>query len=131
MMAHPYHHARSSVKRWGGTVEDYLPLHEWFDASKQILADFRHRALRHHAEGIFMLEALFGRTITLSTGKVIPTRWVGEQHVQEDLGRIPSFAEWALAIRPERWMAKALKLSKILEAEEKQEAQPDDHRGQD
>jgi len=130
-MAHPYHHARSSVKRWGGTVEDYLPLHEWFDASKQILADFRHRALRHHAEGIFMLEALFGRTITLSTGKVIPTRWVGEQHVQEDLGRIPSFAEWALAIRPERWMAKALKLSKILEAEEKQEAQPDDHRGQD
>ena len=78
-----------------------------------------------------MLEALFGRTITLSTGKVIPTRWVGEQHVQEDLGRIPSFAEWALAIRPERWMAKALKLSKILEAEEKQEAQPDDHRGQD
>lgn len=130
-MAHPYHHARSSVKRWGGTVEDYLPLHEWFDASKQILADFRHRALRHHAEGIFMLEALFGRTITLSTGKVIPTRWVGEQHVQEDLGRIPSFAEWALAIRPERWMGQALKLSKILEAEEKQEAQPDDQRGQD
>ena len=48
-MAHPYHHALSSVKKWGGTVDDYLPHHEFFDASKLILADFRHRALRHHA----------------------------------------------------------------------------------
>jgi hypothetical protein len=27
------------------------------DESKAITADFRHRALRHHAEGIFMLGA--------------------------------------------------------------------------
>jgi hypothetical protein len=56
------------------------------DQSKAIAGDFRHRALRHHAEGIFMLETIFGPTITLSTGRVIPTRWVGEQHVQQDLG---------------------------------------------
>ena len=54
-MAHPYHHALSSVKKWGGTVDDYIDLHSWFDASKLILADFRHRALRHHAEGIFLM----------------------------------------------------------------------------
>jgi hypothetical protein len=30
-MAHPYHHALSSVKKWGGEVSDYLPLHTWFD----------------------------------------------------------------------------------------------------
>ncbi len=54
-MAHPYHHALSSVKKWGGEVSDYLPLHTWFDQSKAIAGDFRHRALRHHAEGIFML----------------------------------------------------------------------------
>lgn len=53
-MAHPYHHALSSVKKWGGTVGDTLAVHAWFDASKSITADFRHRALRHHAEGIFM-----------------------------------------------------------------------------
>ena len=80
-MAHPYHHALSSVKKWGGEVSDYLPLHTWFDQSKSIAGDFRHRALRHHAEGIFMLETIFGPTLTLSTGRVIPTRWVGEQHV--------------------------------------------------
>lgn len=106
-MAHPYHHALSSVRQWGGTAEDYLALHAWFDESKSILADYRHRALRHHAEGIFMLERLHGPTITLSTRRIIPTRWVGEQHVREDLGRIPSFADWARAIRPEAWMGRA------------------------
>jgi hypothetical protein len=30
-MAHPYHHALSSAKKWGGEVSDYLPLHAWFD----------------------------------------------------------------------------------------------------
>jgi hypothetical protein len=53
-MAHPYHHALSSVKKWGGTVDDFIAVHTWFDQSKEITADFRHRALRHHAEGIFM-----------------------------------------------------------------------------
>ena len=98
-MAHPYHHALSSQKSWGGAVEDTLSIHDWFDASKMILADFRHRALRHHAEGIFMAETIFGQTITLSSGRIIPVRWIGEQHVREDLGRIPSFADWARAIR--------------------------------
>lgn len=113
-MAHPYHHALSSVRKWGGTVDDYLALHSWFDESKEITADFRHRALRHHAEGIFMLEKIFGPTLTLSTGKIIPVRWVGEQHVREDLGCIPSFADWALAIHPQRWMGQSQKLSQEL-----------------
>lgn len=109
-MAHPYHHALSPVKKWGGSVEDYLSIHAWFDASKEITADFRHRALRHHAEGIFMAETIFGLTITLSTLRVIPTRWVGEQHVREDLGFIPSFADWVKAIRPEPWMGRAQRI---------------------
>jgi hypothetical protein len=109
-MAHPYHHALSSVRIWGGTEDEYLPVHAWFDESKAIIADFRHRALRHHAEGIFMAERLFGTTLTLSTGRVIPVRWIGEQHVREDLGRIPSFADWVRAIRPEPWMGRATNL---------------------
>ena len=57
-----------------------------------------------------MAETLFGFTITLSTGRVIPVRWIGEQHVREDLGFIPSFADWVKAIRPEPWMGRAVKL---------------------
>jgi hypothetical protein len=77
IVAHPYHHALSSVKKWGGTVEDYQRIHDWFDESKKIIADFRHRALRHHAEGIFMAETIFGTTITISTGREVP---VGQSH---------------------------------------------------
>jgi hypothetical protein len=88
--------------------EDYLALHQWFDEpSKLIIADFRHRALRHHAEGIFQLERQYGVTITLSTGRVVPVRLIGEQHVREDLGFIPSFADWVRCIRPEPWMGRA------------------------
>lgn len=103
-MAHCYFHALSSVRKWGGRPEDYLPLHQWFDQSKAILADPRHRALRHHTEGIFMLEALFGATIVNADGRTVPVRLVGEQHVREDLGSIPSFADWARLITPQAWM---------------------------
>ena len=71
-MGHCYHHALSSVKKWGGAPEDYMPLHQWFDESKAITADFRHRALRHHAEGTCMLERFFGPTITISTATFTP-----------------------------------------------------------
>lgn len=48
--------------------------------------------------------------ISQHNGKAIPTRWVGEQHVREDLGRIRSFADWVRAIRPEPWMGRATTL---------------------
>lgn len=107
---HPYHHALSSVHRWGGTVEDYLPVHDWFDESKAILADFRHRALRHHTEGIFLCEKIFGPTLTNRDGRVIPVRWVGEQHVKEDLGFIPSAQDWLKNLMPRPWMRRTGKL---------------------
>jgi hypothetical protein len=106
VMAHPYHHATSSAKRWGGTPEDYLGIHEWFDETKAHHADFRHRALRHHAEGIFLCERIFGVTLTNSDGRAIPVRWVGEQHVREDLGVIPAATDWLREIAPRAWMAR-------------------------
>jgi len=51
-MAHPLKHAESSAKKFGGKPDDYLVIHNWFDESKAFLGDFRHRALRHHCEGI-------------------------------------------------------------------------------
>ena len=118
-MANPYHHALSSVRKWGGTTEDYQAIHDWFDASKEIHGDFRHRALRHHTQGIFECERVFGHTITLSTGRVIPVRWIGEQHVIEDCGFIPSFSDWCKQIQPLPWMNKPQRLSRELEKEEK------------
>ena len=42
-MAHPLEHAKNSARKFGGAAEDYLPIHEWFDESKAMLADVRHR----------------------------------------------------------------------------------------
>jgi len=74
------------------------------DESKAFLGDFRYRALRHHAEGIFLAEKLFGVAIVNSDGNQVPVRYVGEQHVREDLGRIPTAQDWLLQIKPQRWM---------------------------
>jgi hypothetical protein len=103
-MAHPLDHAKSTARKWGGTPEDYLAIHQWFDESKAFIADIRHRALRHHAEGIFMAEKFFGVVLINSDGKQVPIRYIGEQHVKEDLGRIPSVQDWFSRIVPERWM---------------------------
>jgi hypothetical protein len=103
-MAHPIEHARNSAKKFGGKPEDYLAIHRWFDESKAFFPDFRHRALRHHTEGISLAERMFGVTIVNSDGKRIPVRYIGEQHVKEDLGRIPTVQDWLSQIRPERWM---------------------------
>ncbi len=103
-MAHPLKHAESSARKFGGKAEDYLPIHNWFDESKAFFSDFRHRALRHHAEGIFLAESLFGIAIVNSDGAQVPVRYVAEQHVREDLGRIPTAQDWLLQIRPQRWM---------------------------
>jgi hypothetical protein len=105
-MAHPYHHALSSARQFGGVPADYQQIHDWFDASKASCATWQHRALRHHAEGIFLCEQVFGTTIPTSTGRRIPVRWIGEQHVREDLGRIPAAADWLRAITHQAWMTR-------------------------
>ena len=105
-MAHSYHHAVSSARSFGGQPDDYIAIHSWLDRSKEIVADFRHRALRHHAEGCFAAEALFGVTLTNSDGREVPVRLIAEQHIAEDLGHIPSFADWVRCIRPEPWMGR-------------------------
>jgi hypothetical protein len=97
-MAHPLKHAENSARKFGGRPQDYLPIHNWFDKSKAFLADFR------HAEGIFLAERLFGVAIVNGDGKQVPVRYVGEQHVREDLGRIPTAQDWLLQIKPQRWM---------------------------
>jgi hypothetical protein len=85
-------------------VNEHNPSPTWFDESKSYVADFRHRALRHHAEGIFMAERIFGSTILNSDGKAVPVRYLGEQHVKKNLGRIPSFHDWIQELPTRPWM---------------------------
>lgn len=103
-MAHPIRHAESSSRKFGGGAEAYLALHRWFDQSKAHFPDFRHRALLHHTAGIFLAEAVFGVSILNSEGRAVPVRYLGEQHVVEDLGRIPTLQDWLVNLKPTPWM---------------------------
>lgn len=114
-MAHPYHHAVSTCNRWGGSPDDYLAIHSWFDASKELFGDFRHRALRHHTHGIFECEAEFGEVVVNSDGRMVPVRLIGEQHVREDCGFLPTPQDWLRCIQPEPWMNKPRQLSRELD----------------
>jgi hypothetical protein len=55
-MAHPMQHCKSSVKKWGGQLSDYQPIHDWFDETKAWIGHSKHRMFRHHSEGIFECE---------------------------------------------------------------------------
>lgn len=111
-MGHAFDHAMSSVKRFGGKPEDYVKIHEWFDEPKGWCCDFRSRMVRHHAEGIHEAVKIFGIVITNSNGEKIPVSLIGEYHVMEDCGRIPSFVDWVKGIIPEPWMNTPKRLRK-------------------
>jgi hypothetical protein len=100
-MAHPYHHALRSAKLFGGIAEDYLAVHNWFDETKAFLPDLRHRA-----EGIFLCEKILGVTLRNSAGRDVPVRLVGEQHVKDDLGWIPTVKDWLGNLQVQPWMGR-------------------------
>jgi hypothetical protein len=126
-VADPWHHAVSAARAWGGTPEDYLEIEKFFDESKALMTDPRHRALRHHSEGVELACRVFGQTLKVELkearaphpgrAKMIPVRWIGERHIREDLGYVPSAVDWLRAIQFEPWMNHSRRLSRELEEE--------------
>lgn len=109
-MSEYYYHAVSSSKRFGGKPEDYVEVHRWLDRFKFNMPDFRHRAMTHHSQGIGECVSYFGDTLTISTGAKIPVKAICEQHILEDLGSIPTLADWLRHLKPKSWMSPTAKL---------------------
>jgi hypothetical protein len=106
-MAKPLYHALSSVKKHGGTIEDYIEIHNLMDSSKIAFADNRHRALTHNSWFInSIIEKVFGVYITNADGKKIPTKQIAEQHVLEDYGMrfIPTAQDFLENLASANWM---------------------------
>ncbi|GAA1526476.1 hypothetical protein GCM10009827_049090 [Dactylosporangium maewongense] len=124
-----WHHAVSAARKWGGTPEDYIELEEFLDSSKKIIGDVRHRSLYHHTEGVWLCQRIFGRTIEVSRsagGTVqVPVRLIAERHVLEDLGWLPSPADYIAGMPIAPWMSgaqrKQLPLSHLLQSEPRTE----------
>lgn len=105
-----WNHAQSAARKWGGAPEDYLPIHEFIDSSKQVIGDVRHRSLYHHTMGVYLCQKIFGDTLAVRKEHSIvrvPVRLVAERHIIEDLGWLPSPADYisGMAIKP--WMSGA------------------------
>ena len=63
-----------------------------------------------------MAERFFGTVITNSDDRDVPVRFIGEQHVTEDCGFIPTVADWLIHIKAQPWMKRVgKKLSQTLE----------------
>lgn len=105
-----WYHAVSASHKWGGTPEDYLPIEEFIDSSKQVIGDARHRSLYHHTLGVFLCEKVFGKTLTVSKNKnsiQVPVRLIAERHIEEDLGWLPSPKDYIDGMLLKPWMSGA------------------------
>ena len=103
----PHIHAKSSVKKFGGKLEDYLEIHKLLDSSKAAFADNRHRALTHNSWFInTILPRIFGDTIVNNDGKIISVIDIAERHLLEDFGMqfIPSVQDYLIEMKHEPWM---------------------------
>jgi hypothetical protein len=107
-MGNPLQHALSSVKKFGGVVEDYIWIHQIMDASKRYIPDWRHRALFHNTFGIHMMEEfIIGPTFSRKFDEVVmDTRTVVSEHIKEDLaGVIPTPADFLKELPLSYWMS--------------------------
>ena len=109
----PYCHARNNVKKYKGVVEDYLPIHDFLDSSKAHFADMRHRTLLHSSFGCYLAEQVFGHNIKNSSGINVSVRDICEQHIIEDMGRIPSVGDYLNNMQLQPWMGGPVSKKKV------------------
>lgn len=75
-----------------------MDIHEFLDQTKAHVADMRHRAILHNSFGIYLAQQVFGMVRMNSDGREYSVRDIAEDHVLEDLGRIPDLAQVIKAI---------------------------------
>lgn len=117
----PWVHAKNSVKKFGGKPEDYIKIHEWFDQTKAGHADMRHRAILHNSMGCYICAQVFGdenQNIINSDGREIPVRDIAEQHIIEDMGRIPSLSDYLNEMPLYDWLGGPKKTVKFISIKE-------------
>lgn len=104
----PYDHAKNSVRIWGGKIENYLPIHDLLDLPKIAHPDMRHRSIMHNAMGVMIAEMAFGpfQSFLKADGTVanVATRAICERHILEDVGFLPTVADYLESLVLQDWM---------------------------
>jgi hypothetical protein len=107
-----YHSKSSNVKRWGGSVECYLPIHELLDSPKATMNNNTSRMLTHNIWFCYqIIPKIFGYNITNSDGKSVDTVDIAMLHVSEDFKHrfIPTAQDYLKHLDVQPWMCNGVK----------------------
>ncbi len=103
----PLYHSKSSVKRWGGKVEDYIQIHELLDSPKTTMNNNTSRMLTHNIWFCYhIIPKIFGYNITNSDGRSVDTVDIAMLHVSEDfrMQGIPTVQDYLENMVVQPWM---------------------------
>lgn len=111
----PFIHSSSSVRKYGGKIEDYQDIHDFLDSSKESYPNIKHRALYHHSVGCYLVERIFGVTRINSDGKLYSPRDIAEDHIIEDCGYIPTIEDWLKDLPIKPWFSNPVTNKRIID----------------
>jgi hypothetical protein len=108
-VSHPYYHALSASRHFGGEWQDYIEIQRWLDQTKGHIADARHRLLLHNDFGVDLCEGIFGDALArASDGGEVAVGEIARRHIEEDFGgHMPTVDECFRRAPLESWMAEA------------------------
>lgn len=111
-MANPLIHSKSSVKRWGGKVEDYIEIHELIDSPKATMNNNTSRTLTHNTWFAYtIIPRIFGYNITNSDGKSVDVVDIAMLHIAEDFRMkfVPTPQDYLKNMKVQPWMCNGVK----------------------
>lgn len=111
-MANPLIHSKSSVKRWGGNVSDYISIHELLDSPKATMNNNTSRMLTHNTWFAYtIIPKIFGYNIVNSDGKSVDVVDIAMLHIAEDyrMRFIPTPQDFLKHMELQPWMHNGVK----------------------
>jgi hypothetical protein len=120
-MANALIHSQSSVKRWGGKVEDYLAIHELIDSPKASMNNNSSRLITHNVWFCYhIIPKIFGYNLINSDNKRVDTIDIAMLHVAEDFRMkfVPTPQDYLKHVVVQPWFNNAVKNIDNPEAEQ-------------
>jgi hypothetical protein len=111
-MGNPLHHSKSSVKRWGGSVDCYIAIHELLDSPKSTMNNNTGRMMTHNTWFAYtIIPKIFGYNIINSDGKSVDTVDIAMVHIAEDyrMTGIPTPQDFLKHMEVQPWMNNGVK----------------------
>jgi hypothetical protein len=111
-MGNCLHHSKSSVKRWGGSVNCYIAIHELLDSPKTCMNNNTGRMMTHNTWFAYtIIPKIFGYNIINSDGKSVDTVDIAMLHIAEDyrMTGIPTPQDFLKHMEVQPWMNNGVK----------------------